>query len=275
MSFQESPQPNGLPGAELDVSKMPAHWLLARLGKRVLRPGGLVITRALLDSLAIGPEDDVVEFAPGLGGTARMILERVPHSYTGVERDAEAAEWTRRHLPDRLPSVSVVVGQAERTELADASASVVLGEAMLTMNTQEQKKRIIAEAFRVLRPGGRYGIHELSVVPDSMPSEQRDEIYTSLSSVLHVGARPLPRAEWRRLFEAAGFQVQHSGHAPMRLLGPRRLVQDEGIWGALRLAKNVLRDAPTRRRVLAMRRVFEQYRDHISAVFLVGQRAGE
>ena len=43
---------------------MPAHWLLARLGKRVLRPGGLGITRALLDGLAVGPEDDVVEFAP-------------------------------------------------------------------------------------------------------------------------------------------------------------------------------------------------------------------
>ena len=26
-----------LPGSELDVRKMPGHWLLARLGKRVLR----------------------------------------------------------------------------------------------------------------------------------------------------------------------------------------------------------------------------------------------
>ncbi len=28
-------------GADLAVQKMPAHWLMARLGKRVLRPGGL------------------------------------------------------------------------------------------------------------------------------------------------------------------------------------------------------------------------------------------
>lgn len=27
-----------LPGEGLDASKMPGHWLLARLGKRVLRP---------------------------------------------------------------------------------------------------------------------------------------------------------------------------------------------------------------------------------------------
>ena len=268
MSLYESQELDVLPGTELDVSKMPAHWLLARLGKRVLRPGGLWLTRALLDSLAIGPDDDVVEFAPGLGGTARMLLECAPHSYTGVERDTQAAQWTRRHLPTQ-PDVSVVVGRADGTELADASASVVLGEAMLSMNTQQHKQRIIAEAFRLLRPGGRYGIHELCLGPDDISSAKRDEIYTSLSSVLHVGARPLPSAEWRGLLETAGFQVEYSGYAPMRLLGPRRLVQDEGIWGALRLVKNVCLQAPARRRVLAMRRVFERYQDHISAIFLV------
>ena len=274
MSSRESQEPNALPGTDLDVSKMPAHWLLARLGKRVLRPGGLWGTRMLLESLAIGPADDVVEFAPGLGGTARMILEHTPHSYTGVERDVQAAQWTRRHLPPQ-PSVSVVVGAADRTELADASASVVLGEAMLTMNTQDHKQRIIAEAFRLLRPGGRYGIHELCLVPDDISSAKRDEIYSSLSSVLHVGARPLPSAEWRELLETVGFQVEYSGYAPMRLLGPRRLIQDEGIWGALRLVKNICLQPPARRRVLAMRRVFGQYQDHISAIFLVVKKPGE
>ena len=56
-----------LPGSELAASKMPGHWLLARLGKRVLRPGGLSLTRRLLESLAIQPSDAVVEFAPGHG----------------------------------------------------------------------------------------------------------------------------------------------------------------------------------------------------------------
>ena len=58
-----------LPGAGLDSSKMPGHWLLARLGKRVLRPGGVALSRQLLEALAIQPSDSVVEFAPGLGAT--------------------------------------------------------------------------------------------------------------------------------------------------------------------------------------------------------------
>ena len=32
-----------LPGAQLEAKRMPGHWLLARLGKRVLRPGGKLL----------------------------------------------------------------------------------------------------------------------------------------------------------------------------------------------------------------------------------------
>jgi hypothetical protein len=65
---------------DASVKKMPGHWLLARMGKRVLRPGGLELTHRLLAQLAIGSNDEVVEFAPGLGVTARLTLTRSPKS---------------------------------------------------------------------------------------------------------------------------------------------------------------------------------------------------
>jgi hypothetical protein len=65
-----------LPGDHLDTAKMPGHWLLLRLGKRVLRPGGVELTLRMLDGLNIHPDDDVVEFGPGLGVTARLTLAR-------------------------------------------------------------------------------------------------------------------------------------------------------------------------------------------------------
>jgi hypothetical protein len=65
-----------LPGDHLDAAKMPGHWLLLRLGKRVLRPGGVELTRRMLDGLNIQANDDVVEFGPGLGVTAGMALAR-------------------------------------------------------------------------------------------------------------------------------------------------------------------------------------------------------
>ena len=33
------------PGEGLKTEKMPGHWVLARLGKRVLRPGGMELTK--------------------------------------------------------------------------------------------------------------------------------------------------------------------------------------------------------------------------------------
>ena len=69
-----------LPGDNLDAAKMPGHWLLLRLGKRVLRPAGLELTRRMVDDLNIQPSDDVVEFGPGLGVIARFALARNPHS---------------------------------------------------------------------------------------------------------------------------------------------------------------------------------------------------
>uniref|UniRef100_UPI001C68D3FE hypothetical protein n=1 Tax=Streptomyces shenzhenensis TaxID=943815 RepID=UPI001C68D3FE len=58
---------SSLPGAGLDAARVPGHWLLARLGKRVLRPGGVELTRWMLDALGVDPQDRVVELAAGLG----------------------------------------------------------------------------------------------------------------------------------------------------------------------------------------------------------------
>jgi SAM-dependent methyltransferase len=229
------------------------------------------MTQALLAELAVGPDDDVVEFAPGLGVTARLILDKEPRSYVGIERDSGAARWTTHQLPAR-PNVRVAIGAADRSGLSAGSASVVLAEAMLTMQTQIHKERIVAEAFRLLRPGGRYGIHELAIVPNDVSREQKEEINRALSAAIRVGARPLLEQEWKGLIENSGLRMRRIGHASMHLLRPKRLIEDEGVSGALRIVKNVLLDAPARRRVLAMRRVFERYRQNLGAVFIVAEK---
>ena len=256
----------------LDPAKMPGHWLLARLGKRVLRPGGLELTRRMLEGLDVRPTDEVVEFAPGLGATARMTLDRLPASYTGVERDEAAARTVRGYLDG--PGRQCLVGNAEETGLPDGAATVVYGEAMLTMQRPPQKRRIVEEAHRILRPGGRYGIHELCLVSDDLDEVVKAEIQRELSAEIHVGARPLTPSEWRGLLESGGFEVGAESMAPMHLLEPRRLVRDEGLAGALRFAWNVLRNPEARKRVLAMRRVFRRHRGHLAAISLVGVKLG-
>ena len=61
-----------------------------------------------------------------------------------------------------------LIGRAEETGLPDTTATVVYGEAMLTMQTSDKKQQIVQEAFRLMKPTGRYGIHELCLVPDDL-----------------------------------------------------------------------------------------------------------
>ncbi len=262
-----------LPGATLDVSRMPGHWLLARLGKRVLRPGGRELTAKMLEALGIAPSDHLVELAPGLGATTRVALAAGPASYVGIERDEAAARLVRRVLRDGRDEVRQ--GIASKTGLDDGHATVLFGEAMLTMHTDEQKRAIVREACRVLRAGGRYGIHELALTPDDLSTDERAEVERALSGAIHVGARPLTVADWRALLEAEGLDVVASETAPMLLLEPGRLVADEGLLGAVRVCVNTLRSSAARRRVLEMRGVFRQYASKMCAVMLVAKKRGD
>ena len=97
------------------------------------------------------------------------------------------------------------------------------------MQSPPQKCRIVKEAYRVLKSGGRYGIHELCLVPDGLNESKKEEIQRALSGAIHVGARPLTSSEWRQLLESEGFEVKAEATAPMHLLEPKRLVQDEGL----------------------------------------------
>ena len=257
----------GILGEELDTTKMPGHWLLARLGKRVLRPGGRELTRRMLNGLSIKSSDDVVEFAPGLGFTAQLTLNRKPASYTAVERDETAANAVRRYLT--RSNQTCLIGRAEETGLSDATATVVYGEAMLTMQTPSKKQQIVQEASRLIKPGGRYGIHELCLVPEDLDEDTKQEIQKALTDAIHVGARPLTVPEWRTLLESEGFIVHTEATAPMHLLEPNRLIQDEGFLGTLRFVWNVLRNDEARHRVATMRKVFQTYEENLAAVMLV------
>lgn len=263
---------DSLPGKKLDIAKMPGHWLLARMGKRVLRPGGIEMTHTLLRELEINTADTVVEMAPGLGATAQLALESNPAHYIGVERDEVAASQVRKILRDRQDRC--VLGNAAATGLANESASVVYGEAMLTMQTTSQKSQIVREAFRVLRPGGRYGIHELGLRPDDLSDEIKDKIRKELSSAINVGARPLTLAEWSDVLRDEGFEVQPSGQqtAPMHLLERSRMIQDEGLLGAMRIAFNILRTPAARRRIFQMRKIFRRYEKYLCAVCLIATK---
>lgn len=165
-----------------NIDKMSGHWLLAKVGKKVLRPGGKYLTQKMMTHLKISATDRVVEFAPGLGYTANLALQQNPASYVGIDADPDAVDYLSKTFKQR--AARFVLGNAGKTALEDGSADKVYGEAMLSMHADHRKSEIIKEAHRILAVGGLYAIHELGLAPDSLDEKPKSR-YTKRTGLCY------------------------------------------------------------------------------------------
>lgn len=117
--------------------------------------GGLAANDALAERAQIRKGTRVADFCAGLGGPARYFAQRYGADVTGIEltpaRVKGAEVLTGRvGLQDR---VRVVEGNVMQVPLANASLDAVVSqEALLHV---PDKRRALAEAYRILKPGGR------------------------------------------------------------------------------------------------------------------------
>lgn len=255
---------------EEKLNEKQGHWILAKVGKKVLRPGGCELTQVLLANLDINSSDDVVEFAPGLGFTAAIACAKHPKSYTGVDNNKEAAELARKKV--NYHRMQMVVADAADTTLPDGYATKVYGEAMLTMQPLEHKKEIVREAARILKPGGYYGIHELGLRPDSISEDIKQRVYKDLSANIRVHARPLTVAEWSQLLQDEGLEIIRVDTNDMALLELGRVWQDEGFFRTMKIIFNALSQRGLRKRILQMRRTFRMHKNSMNAVAIVARK---
>jgi len=253
-----------------DMRTAPGHWILAKMGKKVLRPGGKELTEKLVNNLEINNDDDVIEFAPGLGFTANLSLQKHPHSYIGVDADPEAIAYLQYKI--KGDNLSFINGNAQEVELKDACATKVYGEAMLTMHADHRKANIIKEAYRLLKPGGLYAIHEIGLTPNDISEHLKADIQKELAKTIRVNARPLTVLEWEALLEKEGFEIAFKSTNGMHLLESKRLISDEGFIKALKIGWRITTNSTARKRILAMRKVFRKHEKHMNAVVIVARK---
>src|SRR5437879_2129521 len=98
-----------------------------------------------------------------------------------------------------VANVEFLKGEIEDIPLPDASADVVISNCVI--NLAADKRKVLAEAFRVLKPGGRFAVSDVVVRGELPPPVRR-------SMQLWVGcvAGALEETEYQRLLQEAGFE---------------------------------------------------------------------
>ncbi|CCF84367.1 methyltransferase domain-containing protein [Nitrolancea hollandica] len=115
-----------------------------------LQPGEVVL------DIGCGTGIDLLLAAPQVGPTGTVI---------GLDLTPEMLERAREHVTQAgLTNVELLPGSMEEIPLPDTSVDVVISNGVFNLSTK--KDQAFAEAYRVLRPGGRMIAADMLLVAD-------------------------------------------------------------------------------------------------------------
>ena len=177
---------------EREASAVPAEALLASLGCG--NPTALAELKhgeTVLD-LGSGGGIDVLLSARRVGPSGKAYGLDVTDEMLELARDNQRKAG--------VSNVEFLKGEIERIPLPDSSVDVIISNCVI--NLSADKDRVIAEAFRVLKPGGRFAVSDVIVRGDDIPEAVRRSMELWVGCV----AGALEESRYRDTLTRAGFQ---------------------------------------------------------------------
>lgn len=198
-----------------EADELPPAAVLASLGcgnpttLAQLHPGEVVL------DLGSGGGIDVILSARRVGPTGKAY---------GLDMTDDMLSLARKNAAEAgVTNVEFLRGRIEEIPLPDSSVDVIISNCVI--NLSGDKRRVLAEAFRVLRPGGRFAVSDV-VVRGEVPVEVRRSMELWVGCV----AGALEESEFRTLLAGVGFEgVDIEPTRVYRSEDARTFLEDAGI----------------------------------------------
>ena len=131
-----------------------------------------------------------------------------------------------------LTNVEFLKGEIEHIPLPDGTVDVIISNCVI--NLSADKDRVIAEAFRVLKPGGRFAVSDVVVRGGDIP----DAVRRSMELWVGCIAGALEETAYREKLARAGFdRVDVEPTRVYRADDARQFVEQAGLWNDATLAQ--------------------------------------
>ncbi len=172
---------------------------------------GQIPEEALLASLGCGnptalaqlnPGETVLDLGSGGGIDALLSAKRVGatgQAYGLDMTDEMLALANENKRKSGIENVEFLKGEIEHIPLPDNSVDVIISNCVI--NLSADKDRVLREAFRVLKPGGRFAVSDV-VTRGDIPAEIRKSVLFWVGCV----AGAMEETEYRNKLTAAGFE---------------------------------------------------------------------
>lgn len=214
---------------------------VAALGKGVIHVGGRPATDRLLELGRFEDAGHVLDAGCGVGTTATEIAERYGCRVTGVDIEPSLVERARANVEAAGLGERVSVERGDVLDLGypDGTFDRVISEAVTMFLDRDRAAR---ELVRVCAPGGLVVDHEACW--GRPPTAEARESLDALFPGLDIEEGP---EEWVARYRDAGLADVECESGPASFAGPRALLRDEGLRGALGMLAGLVRNPAARR----------------------------
>ena len=221
---QESPCCSGTTASSCCGGTMSASEISQRMGysesEMAAVPEGANLGLGCGNPIALAslrPGETVLDLGSGGGFDCFLAAERVGETgrVIGVDMTPEMIDRARENIKkSRFTNVEFRLGEIENLPVADGSVDVIISNCVI--NLSQNKSRVFAEAFRVLKPGGRLMVSDMVLLNELPP-----EIKSSLDAYVSCVAGASLKEDYLADIGRAGFvniAVIGEEHLPVDLM---------------------------------------------------------